>query len=84
MLITDTMEEKTLVDIKTTNELNMKYVSLQLSAYKEALASQGIKVKSMYVLWLKKDRTFEYKEVPDKKNIFMYSLLLYNFWKGEL
>lgn len=84
MLITDTMEEKILVDIKTTNELNMKYVSLQLSAYKEALASQGIKVKAMYVLWLKKDGTYEYVEVPDKKNIFMYSLLLYNFWKGEL
>lgn len=84
MLITDTMEEKTLVDIKTTNELNMKYVALQLSAYKEALASQGIKVRNMYVLWLKKDGTYEYIGVPDKKNIFMYSLLLYNFWKGEL
>lgn len=84
MLITDTMEENILVDVKTTNELNMKYVALQLSAYKEALASQGIKVKSMYVLWLKKDGTYEYKEVPDKKNMFMYSLLLYNFWKGEL
>ena len=84
MLITDTMEEKVLVDIKTTNELNMKYVALQLSAYKDALASQGITVKAMYVLWLKKDGTYEYIEVPDKKNIFMYSLLLYNFWKGEL
>lgn len=84
MLITDTKEEKTLVDIKTTNELNVKYVSLQLSAYKEALASQKIKIEKMYVLWLKKDGTYEYIEVPDKKNIFMYSLLLYNFWKGEL
>ena len=84
MLITDTMEKKVLVDIKTTNELNMKYVALQLSAYKDALASQGITVKAMYVLWLKKDGTYEYIEVPDKKNIFMYSLLLYNFWKGEL
>lgn len=73
-----------LIDVKTTNELNMKYVALQLSAYKDALASQGITVKAMYVLWLKKDGTYEYIEVPDKKNIFMYSLLLYNFWKGEL
>jgi len=81
MLITNTKEEKILIDIKTTNELNMKYVSLQLSAYKEALANQGICVKEMYVLWLKKDGTYEYLEVPDKKNIFMYSLLLYNFWK---
>lgn len=84
MLITDTKEEKTIVDIKTTNELNMKYVSLQLSAYKEALASQKIKIEKMYVLWLKKEGTYEYIEVPDKKNIFMYSLLLYNFWKGDL
>lgn len=84
MLITDTMEEKILVDIKTTNELNMKYVALQLSAYKDALASQEITVKDMYVLWLKKDGTYEYIEVPNKNNIFMYSLLLYNFWKGEL
>ena len=84
MLITDTIEEQILVDIKTTNELNMKYVALQLSAYKDALASQGITVQNMYVLWLKKDGTYEYLEVPDKKNIFMYSLLLYNFWKGEL
>lgn len=84
MLITDTLEEYILVDIKTTNELNMKYVSLQLSAYKEALANQKVKVKAMYVLWLKKDGTYEYKEVPDKKSIFMYSLLLYNFWKGDL
>lgn len=83
MLITDTKEENILVDIKTTNELNMKYVSLQLSAYKDALLNQGIKVKEMYVLWLKKDGTYEYKEVLDRKNIFMYSLLLYNFWKGE-
>lgn len=73
-----------LVDIKTTNELNMKYVALQLSAYKEALHSQGIEVKEMYVLWLKKDGTYEFNKVPDKKNIFMYSLLLYNFWKGEI
>ena len=84
MLITDTMEEHILVDIKTTNELNMKYVSLQLSAYKEALASEGIEVKSMYVLWLKKDGTYEFKEVPNNKNTFMYSLLLYNYWKGEI
>lgn len=84
MLITDATEEKILVDIKTTNELNMKYVALQLSAYKDALVSQGITVKAMFVLWLKKDGTYEYIEVPDKKNIFMYSLLLYNFWKGEL
>jgi len=83
MLITNTKEEHILVDIKTTNELNMKYVSLQLSAYKDALLNQGINVKSMYVLWLKKDGTYEYIEVLDKKNIFMYSLLLYNFWKGE-
>jgi NitT/TauT family transport system substrate-binding protein len=66
------------------NELNMKYVALQLSAYKDALASQGITVQNMYVLWLKKDGTYEYIEVPNKNNIFMYSLLLYNFWKGEL
>lgn len=83
MLITNTMEKNLLVDIKTTNELNMKYVSLQLSAYKEALASEGKQVEGMYVLWLKKDGTYEYKEVPDKKNTFMYSLLLYNYWKGE-
>ena len=62
----------------------MKYVSLQLSAYKEALASEGIEVKSMYVLWLKKDGTYEFKEVPNNKNTFMYSLLLYNYWKGEI
>ena len=84
MLITNTQEKHILVDIKTTSELNMKYVSLQLSAYKEALAQQGIKTEKMYVLWLKKDGAYEYIEVPDKKNIFMYSLLLYNFWKGEL
>lgn len=83
MLITNTKNKNILVDIKTTNELNMKYVSLQLSAYKEALHSQGIEVEGMYVLWLKNDGTYEYKEVPDKKNIFMYSLLLYNFWKGD-
>lgn len=84
ILATDTMEEHILIDVKTTNELNMKYVALQLSAYKDALANQGIMVKKMYVLWLKKDGTYEYLEVPDKKNIFMYSLLLYNFWKGDL
>lgn len=84
MLIKNTALEHILVDIKTTNELNMKYVALQLSAYKEALLSKGIEVKNMYVLWLKKDGTYEFKEVPNKKNIFMYSLLLYNYWKGEL
>lgn len=84
ILTKNTEGKHCLIDIKTTNELNMKYVALQLSAYKDALASQGITVKAMFVLWLKKDGTYEYIEVPDKKNIFMYSLLLYNFWKGEL
>ena len=84
ILTTNTDGEHCLIDIKTTNELNMKYVSLQLSAYKEALASEGIEAEDMYVLWLKRDGTYEYKEVPNNKNIFMYSLLLYNYWKGEI
>lgn len=84
MIITDASEECILVDIKTTNELDKKYVSVQLSAYKYALESENIKVKSLFVLWLKKNGTYEFIEVPDKRNIFMYSLSLYNFWKGEI
>lgn len=84
MIITDTSEECILVDIKTTNELDKKYVSVQLSAYKYALESENIKVKGLFVLWLKKNGTYEFIEVPDKRNIFMYSLSLYNFWKGEI
>jgi K+/H+ antiporter YhaU regulatory subunit KhtT len=84
MLITTADNQKIIVDIKTTANLDLNYVALQLSAYKEALESQNIKIDKLYVLWLKKDGTYEYREVPNKKNIFMYALLLHNFWKGEL
>lgn len=83
MLITDNNNNKILVDIKTTAQLNEKYVSLQLSAYNDALLSQGIKVDKLYVLWLKKDGTYAYKEVPDKTNIFKFAWLLYSYWKEQ-
>ena len=64
--------------------MNLRKKSMTKKAYKEALANEGIEVEDMYVLWLKKDGTYEFKEVSDKLNIFLYSLSLYNYWKGEI
>lgn len=54
---------KSLIDIKTTAELDIEYLSWQLSFYE--LAS-GEKFDKLYVIWLPKKGLGELKEVPRK------------------
>lgn len=74
-------DKNILIDIKTTNQLQKKYISLQLSAYKEALNSNDIIIDKMYVLWLHNDGTYDYIEIENKFDLFLYSLTLYNYFK---
>jgi predicted RecB family nuclease len=50
-----------LVDIKTTYKI-AKYVSVQLSAYKDLLSYNGVSVSRCYILHLKKD-SLNFKEI---------------------
>lgn len=75
------LNNHTLIDIKTTSELDLNYVSVQCSAYKASLNSQGYKITNMYVLWLKKDGTFSYIRLEDNLNIFLSCLIIYNYIK---
>ena len=56
---------QTVVDFKTTSKLMPKLVCVQLEAYKQALLSHEIDVKSKRVLQLKKDGTWEEQIFPD-------------------
>lgn len=57
-----------LIDFKTTSSLDKKYLSVQLAGYKRLLTELGIAIDETYVLHLKKDGTYTYKEIePDNE-----------------
>lgn len=63
-----------LIDTKTTANLDKKYLSAQLSGYKQLLAKRGIFVDKTMALHLKKDQTWNFCEItPDDE---WFSLLL--------
>lgn len=75
-------DKQTVIDIKTTAELDIKNVAVQTTAYKNALNNfkdLGYNIKECYVLRLKKNGTYEYIKLQDKFNIFLACLTLYNF-----
>ena len=53
----------TLIDFKTTSNLDKKYLSVQLYGYKKALAEMGIEVEVCAALHLKKDGDWSYSEI---------------------
>ena len=69
----------TIIDIKTTFQLDLDSVSVQTSAYKKAINNFGYNVKDCYVLRLKSDGNYEYIKLKDRFNIFLACLTLYNF-----
>ena len=78
-------DKKTIIDIKTTAELDLKSVAVQTSAYRIAVNQEkGYDVKDCYVLRLKKDGSYEYVKLQDKFNIFLSCLTLYNYVKGGI
>jgi hypothetical protein len=69
----------TIIDIKTTFQLDLDSVSVQTAAYKKALNNFDYKIKDCYVLRLKNDGNYEYIKLQDRFNIFLACLTLYNF-----
>jgi hypothetical protein len=55
--------KKSLIDIKTTAELDIEYLSWQLSFYELA---KGEQFEKLYVIWLPKKSLGELKEIPRK------------------
>lgn len=56
----------TLVDVKTTYNLEKQMCGIQLEGYNQALASHGIQIQGKRILHLKKDGTWSDPEFPVK------------------
>lgn len=54
----------TLVDVKTTAQLNDMLTTVQLEAYARALSTQGVQVEQKAILHLRKDGTYRFKKYP--------------------
>lgn len=52
-----------LIDFKTTATVNKKYLSVQLEGYRRLLASAGVTAETFWVLHLKKDGTYSFREI---------------------
>lgn len=73
-------DKKTVIDIKTCQDLDEKTTSVQTSAYIEALKLHGYDhIKEAYILWLSKDGKYKYVKLENKFNVFLSCLTLYNF-----
>jgi len=62
-MIANVNNKKSLIDIKTTAELDIEYLSWQLSFYELA---KGEQFEKLYVIWLPKKSLGELKEIPRK------------------
>lgn len=77
-------DKSTIIDIKTTFQLDIKSVTVQTSAYKNALNNlSDYDIKKCYVLRLKEDGTYEYIMLQDKFNVFLSCLTIYNYVNKE-
>lgn len=56
--------KKTLIDYKTTAELNDMLTSVQLEAYAQALSSHGVDIEQKAILHLRRDETYRFKVYP--------------------
>lgn len=72
--------KKSLIDIKTTAELDIEYLSWQLSFYELA---KGETFEKLYVIWLPKKGLGELKEVPRKTKQELLEVLE-KYYKGGI
>ena len=73
--------KKSLIDIKTTAELDIEYLSWQLSFYELA---KGEQFEKLYVIWLPKKSLGELKEIPRKNEEELLEVLEKYMNKGEM
>jgi hypothetical protein len=72
--------KKSLLDIKTTAELDLEYLSWQLSFYELA---KGETFEKLYVVWLPKKGLGQLIEIPRKSKEELLEVLKKYFRKGE-
>ena len=72
------------VDLKTTASWHPILLGTQLSAYAEALKSQGIAVRNIYGLQVTKYRKFRFERLNDEFKTFLHCLGIYNAAASEL
>jgi hypothetical protein len=70
-MIAEIQGEKCLVDIKTTYNLDIEYLSWQLSMYALAYGHQG----KIYAVWLPKRKNAQLVEIPSKTYFQIHELL---------
>ena len=80
-MIANVNNKKSLIDIKTTAELDIEYLSWQLSFYELAT---GKRFEKLYVIWLPKKGLGELKEVPRKTKQELLEVLEKYMNKGEM
>lgn len=61
-----------IVDLKTTQRIHPKLLSCQLAAYAEALRTQGVKVRDVYGLQLKKDGSYVFVKIKEDMKLFLH------------
>lgn len=66
------------VDIKTTKVFHKNSIAIQVSAYAEALASQGVKIRKRFGLQLMSDGTFRFEPVANQYGAFLMCVNLFN------
>lgn len=75
-------EANTLIDVKTTAQLNETLLSVQLAAYKEMLQANGIRIDDCACLWLKNDGDYRFEKEALRMDIFLNCLAIYNYAKA--
>ena len=72
------------IDLKTTASWHPVLLGTQLSAYAEALKSQGIAVRNVYGLQVTKYGKFRFEKLGDEFKTFLHCLGVYNAAASEL
>lgn len=72
-----------LIDLKCTSIFHPIMLSTQLSGYKEAVRSHGVKTRRQYGLQLLKNGKYRFEEIPDGYKTFLHCLAIYNAMAEE-
>lgn len=73
-----------IIDLKCTASFHTVMLETQVSAYAEALKSQGVKVRKCYGLQLQKTGKMRFERLNDGFKTFLHCLALYNEMAREL
>jgi len=79
-MIANVNNKKSLIDIKTTAELDIEYLSWQLSFYELA---KGETFEKLYVIWLPKKGLAKLEEIPRKTKQELLEVLE-KYYKGGI